>query len=146
MLFGLLINRYARWVGQKRFAPVRCTRIQGFMPKLSNFQNDLCNHFNMKNRFCERRMFGWFWVWLYLPQQREYNLCHQSAVSEFYTRLNQTLPYPWAFASVFSVIYVSLQKGLSNASVVEFGILSLWIYRTQWVNRQSFHICTLVLT
>ena len=116
------------------------------MPKLSNFQNDLCNHFNMKNRFCERRMFGWFWVWLYLPQQREYNLCHQSAVSEFYTRLNQTLPYPWAFASVFSVIYVSLQKGLSNASVVELGILSLWIYHTQWVNSQSFHTSTLVLT
>ena len=116
------------------------------MPKLSNFQNDLCNHFNMKNRFCERRMFGWFWVWLYLPQQREYNLCHQSAVSEFYTRLNQTLPYPWAFASVFSVIYVSLQKGLSNASVVELGILSLSIYHTQWVNSQSFHPSTLVLT
>ena len=102
------------------------------MPKLSNFQNYLCN--------IE------FWVWLYLPQQREYNLCHQGAVSEFYTRLNETLPYPWAFASVFSVIYVSLQKGLSNASVVELGILSLWIYHTQWVNSQSFHTSTLVLT
>ena len=88
----------------------------------------------------------WFWVWLYLPQQREYNLCHQRAVSEFYKKLNQTLPYPWAFASDFSVIYVSLQKGLSNASVVELGILSLWIYHTQWVNSQSFHTSTLVLT
>ena len=39
-------------------APVRYTRLNGSMPKLSNFRNDLCNHLNMKKRLRERRTFG----------------------------------------------------------------------------------------
>ena len=131
---------------KKGFAPVGCTKIHVLMPKLSNFRNDMCNHLNMKKRFPERSTLVEIWVRRYLLQQRGCILYHSREVNEFYARLNQTLPYHWAFTSIESVMHVSVQKRVSNVSVVEFGVLSLWIYRTRWVHRLSIHICTLVLT